>query len=543
MQTMQNPSMIDWLPLGDGAWISTVLDGGTASCLSLAAAIRAAAIPGVLDVTHGYRHVAVYFRPDQGVAIREALRGISFDETAGQAAAREIIIPVRFGGSDGPDLRDVAAFLGLSGGALIRALTENSFSVAAIGFSPGFPYLTGLPENWQVPRRTSPRPVPAGSLAIAGNQLGIYPNDSPGGWHLLGRTFLRLFDPASATPTLLKPGDMVRFEAVHESSPPCIAVDSESRVGGIEVLEPGPLSSIQDLGRTGYRHVGITQGGAVDPVSARIVNRLVGNPDEHAVLECCMAGPLLLFPAGGTVAWLGWNGMDEGRPLRVGAGETLDLRGPTRSLRGYLAVCGGIDAPVLLGSRATDLRAGFGGITGRTLRRGDILPLGSSKELHPPSRGAWRIASPVHHAAGSVLEIRVLPGVQTDWFPEESREAFYGSLFRPSARSDRMGVRLDGPKLGRSDACELVSQPVAAGSIQVPPDGIPIVLMPECQTLGGYPQFAHVIQADLPKLANIWPGTPVRFREITLTQARAAWDLQRKHLALMRTGLRFLTNS
>lgn len=542
MHGIDDPSIIDWLPLGDGAWISTDLAGGTASCLALAAAIRSAAVPGVLDVTHGYRHVAVYFHPGHGAAIRDFLRGMALDDTAGHSAGREIVLPVRFGGGDGPDLGDVAAFLGFSSEVLIRYLTENAHFVAAIGFSPGFPYLTGLPEDWQVPRKTSPRPVPAGSLAIAGNQLGIYPNDSPGGWNLLGRTSLRLFDPAAARPTLLEPGDQVRLEVVHDMPPPSGAVVSEPEADGIEVLEPGPLTSIQDLGRTGYRHVGITQGGAVDPVSARLVNRLVGNPDDHAVLECCMAGPLLRFPSDRTVAWLGWNGMDEGRPLRIGACETLDLRRATRSLRGYIAVSGGIDAPVLLGSRATDLRAGFGGMTGRTLRRGDILPLGSSSEPHPPSRGAWRIASPAHHAAGSILEIRVLRGVQADWFPDESREALYGSLFRPSARSDRMGVRLDGPKLERIDDREMVSQPVVAGSIQVPPDGTPIVLMPECQTVGGYPQIAHVIQADLPKLANIWPGTSVRFREITLTQARAAWDLQRKHLALVRTGLRFLTN-
>jgi antagonist of KipI len=235
------------------------------------------------------------------------------------------------------------------------------------------------------------------------------------------------------------------------------------------------------------------------------------------------------------VAWLGWGDDKAGRPVELHAGAEIDLRGRTRALRGYLAVAGGIDVPRVLGSRATDLRAGFGGFHGRVLRSGDQLPVGRPHE--GPHAGDWRVIWPQAPPANGLLELRFLTGAQHAWFPEITHLAFRESIYQISPMSDRMGARLDGPGLECGETAELPSHPVVAGSVQVPPDGRPIVLMAERQTIGGYPQIAHVISADLPKLARAWPGARLRFREVSLDEARDAWRVRQRELALLRTGL------
>jgi biotin-dependent carboxylase-like uncharacterized protein len=298
------------------------------------------------------------------------------------------------------------------------------------------------------------------------------------------------------------------------------------------VAFPGPFTTVQDFGRPGWQASGVSPGGAADPVTTEVVNRLVGNPPQAALLECTMSGPVLRFHRAVRVAWLGWADAQSGRPVELLAGEELDLRGKTESFRGYLAVAGGIDTPLVLGSRATDVRAG---LCGRPLRAGDRLPLGEAGE--GPATGNWRVGWPRVPLAGRVLELRFLPGMQAGWFCAEALEIFRSATFRISPVSDRMGIRLDGPVLERGRTGELLSQPVVAGSVQVPPDGQPIVLMTERQTIGGYPQIAHVISADLPLLARAWPGMELRFREVTLDEAREAWRLLQRDLRTLATGL------
>jgi len=268
-----------------------------------------------------------------------------------------------------------------------------------------------------------------------------------------------------------------------------------------------------------------------------VANRLVGNPDGAAVLECCLRGPLLKFHERSRLAYVGWADPRSGSVIEVGTGGPIDLRGPMRCVRGYVAIAGGIEAPLVMGSRATDLRSGFGGFQGRTIQTGDRLGIGQPGD--GPKPGKWRVGWP-DAVPGRMIELRFLPGMQTDWFSPEAKEAFCGTLFEVSARSDRMGARLDGAVLALSQPRELVSQPVIPGSVQVPPDGQPIVLMPECQTIGGYPQIGHVISADLPKLARAWPGTQVSFREVSLDEARHAWRERQRDAARLQIGLDFL---
>ncbi len=530
--------------LGDSAWLFQSGIQNPARSLDLILRLRQLLeknpIPEIVDIVSSYDTIAVHFRPSDGETVLAHLTALHLDDVPAKTPTgqRQVTIPVAYGGAYGPDLQTLANAKALSQQELIRLHSEATYTVAAIGFAPGFPYLTGLTEALHAPRHSSPRPVAAGSVAVAADQAGIYPHSSQGGWHVLGRTGLPLFDPFSSQPTLLQPGDQVRFEVAEtiEEVRPTAPPDYEV-VSGITVLDPGPLSSIQDHGRYGYQHIGVSPGGAADPILATVANRLVGNPDTAAVIECTMSGPKLLFEQDARIAWVGWNHPSAGRPVAVKAGARVDLSGRTSHLRGYIAVAGGIDIPPVMGSRSTDIRGGFGGHRGRKLAANDRLPIGEAGE--GPPLGSWSVAWP--HTNRYLIELRFIRGMQAEAFTEESRRQFSKSFYDLSPASDRMGCRLSGAKLALKSPMNLRSQPVIAGSVQVPPDGQPIVLMSERQTIGGYPQIGHVISADIPILARAWPGARIHFREVSLDEARLAWfDLQRE-LGLLQSGLNHLT--
>jgi KipI family sensor histidine kinase inhibitor len=528
-----------WSALGDRAWLFRAAGKDPrerlARVLELAERLAAGRIPAIHDIVTSFETLAVQFDPADGERVMRWLQTVA--PPAGPtsvASGRVVEVPVEYGGACGPDLAAAAAALAIAPEELIRLHAAAEYTVAALGFSPGFPYLTGLPQRLELPRRTTPRPVAAGSVAIAGSQAGIYPCASQGGWHVIGRTPLKLFDPESPLPSLLKVGDQVRFVSGH-CDDSAVAAAAGFLTGGLEVLDAGGFTTVQDAGRPGFQHLGVSPGGAADPVMAAVVNRLVGNPDDAAVLECAMRGPQLRFHQAVRVAWLGWNDDKAGRPVELPAGTVIDLRGRTRTLRGYLAVAGGIDVPRVLGSRATDVRAGFGGFHGRDLRSGDRLPVG--RPCAGPHPGDWRVNWPQAAAADELLEIRFLPGVQHAWFTGETLRAFRAGIYQVSPMSDRMGARLEGAALECAETSGMLSQPVVAGSVQVTPDGRPIVLLAERQTIGGYPQIGHVISADWPKLARAWPGSRFRFREVTLAAARDAWRAHQRGLALLHAGL------
>ncbi len=528
-----------WSALGDSAWLFEACGADASTRLSrvleLGAMLDAARITGVRDIVSSFETLAVHFDPADGERVMELLQSVPppLGNTAPNSE-QVVEVPVEYSGAG-----EVAGMLGLSEKELVRLHGSADYTVAAVGFAPGFPYLTGLPERLNLPRMETPRKVAAGSVAIAGNQAGIYPFDSQGGWHVLGRTDLRLFDGDRAQPALLKPGDRLRFVPGNLSNKNSVVSSAFPIVsGGYEIIDPGASTTVQDLGRPGYQHIGVSPGGAADPVAARVANRLIGNPDDAAVLECCMHGPRLRFHQNARVAWVGWADARGGRPVDLTKGAELDLRGRMASLRGYVAIAGGVDVPLVLGSRSTDLRSGFGGWQGRGLQAGDRLPIG---EAHAgPEPGAWKIGWPHEAPVVDTLEMRFLKGLQADWFSREAHEVFENTVYQVSPVSDRMGVRLEGPNLERECPKELVSQPVVAGSVQVPPDGRPIVLFVDRQTVGGYPQIGHVISADLPKLARVWPGTRLRFREVSLDEARAAWAGLRRDLGMLAAGLEMI---
>lgn len=531
------------LDIGDRG-IAIVVEGATpeermARVLGLGEAIEAGAVAGVSDVVPSPGRVTVVYDPlvVEHAAVRRGIEAAIArgPDPAPACTATRHEIPVCYGGEFGPDLDEVAAAHVLDRDQLVALHTGPEYLVEAIGFLPGFAYLAGLPESLVTPRRATPRRVvPAGSVGIGGGQTGAYPCASPGGWNLIGTTASRLFDAGRARPALLAVGDRVQFREIaraeHERLATVAVADVAMRPApdrGMTVLTPGLFSTVQDLGRPGYRSSGVPLSGAADPASLRLANRLVGNPDTAAGLEITLLGPDLAFSCDAVVAVTGasFPGIEGSRAVAVRAGATLRLGHATTGCRGFLAVAGGVAVPSVLGSASTFVPARLGGLRGLPLAAGDVVPIG------PPADSPWPEAMPAAAAAGrdAGITLRMIPGEQ--W--SMCGPAIWSATHTVSSRSDRMGVRLEGDPLavGGDPAGSLPSVAVLPGTVQLPPDGRPIILLADAQTIGGYPVIGHVIAADLPRVAQLRPGAAVRWAETTiadahraLREAAAAWS-------------------
>jgi KipI family sensor histidine kinase inhibitor len=504
---------------------------------TVAAVIRAADLPGVIDVVPGAVTVLVSVEPGSWSLAELAAR---LTELASEAAAVHVTaaagletIDVCY---DGPDLADVAALTGLTVADVIARHQGADYCVGWLGFAPGFAYLTGLdPLLAAVPRLDSPRQrVPAGSVAIAGGLAAVYPAASPGGWRLLGRATARLWDPDQDPPALLAPGTRVRFRAVDDLGTQSDRTQADRPVSDlaahasgitsstgaprrVEVLQPGLLTTVQDLGRAGLAHLGVPASGAADAGSLRLANSLVGNEAGAACLEVTLGRLALRFESAAVVAVTGALapvrvGDDEfasGTAVAVPAGSVLRLGAATDGLRSYVAINGGIDVGPVLGSRSADCLSGLGP---RPLRPGDWLPVKRPRSLPRESqRQRPRTLVPALPSAGT-SELRVIAGPRDDWFSAAAIDALASASFVVSSASNRTGLRLTGPALRRERPGELSSEGMAAGSLQVTHDGQPILLLADRPTTGGYPVIAVVEAADLGLAAQLRPGQQVRFR-------------------------------
>ncbi len=505
---------------GDGALVAAV--ASVAEAHGLAAAVVGARWRGVEDVVVGYRSVTVV--ADPGVADTAALG----DElaripgaTPDPAPARRVEIPVAF---DGPDLDDVAALAGTSRASVVDHMAGCDLEVAFVGFLPGFAYLEGLPPALAaVPRRSTPRSsVAGGSLGIGGGFAGIYPQASPGGWQLLGRTGFGLFDPEAPPFAVLRPGDKVRLRPaadpgvlVPRARAPLRAPTAHP--GHTVVVEaPGLMSLVQDLGRVGVARLGVPRAGAADPWALRAGNRLVGNHDGAAALEVTALGPRLRFGRGTHLAVVGRaEASIDGRPIApdtvvpVSPGQDLSVGRTLDDLRCYVAVSGGLDVTPVFGSRSSDVLTGLGpGV----LRPGDVLGLG------PPGRPRGRATRPGRGPGPRVL--RVIPG--PDDFGEGAVDRLVATTWEVAGSSDRMGVRLHGDEPLVPPVPGIASRGMVTGALQVPPDGQPVALLCDHATVGGYPVLATVVHADLGALGRCRPGDTVRFEPVDRAEADRA---------------------
>lgn len=500
------------------------------------AALAAAGLEGVENLHPAYATVGVSFDPRRVTA--EAMRE-SIAAALREAAALElppadrVEVPVAYGGEWGPDLEDVARHAGLTPEDVVARHSRATYTVHFLGFSPGFPYLGGLPSELATPRLPTPRPrVPAGSVAIGGAQTGVYPQATPGGWRIIGRTPLALFDPYRPSPALLTLGDRVAFRPLPpgtgvEIEPARLAPSALAGAPVAEVLRPGLLTTVQDLGRPGSAHLGVARGGAADPVSLRAANLLVGNPEGAAALEITLSGCTLRLLRDAVVAVAGADvplrvrGLPAPawQPVAVRAGGVIEVGAAMEGARTYLSVRGGLAVPPVMGSASTHLAGGFGGVEGRPLRAGDVLRAGPV--TGPTSRRSVAIEPALRAFLTRADTLLVLPGPHAGALGERALGVLTGAAFSVSARSDRTGVRLTGDPVGTA-AGTLLTEGVPTGAVQVPPDGQPIVMLADHPTTGGYPQLATVIAADLHRLGQLRPGRSVRFEVVDESTAAAA---------------------
>jgi KipI family sensor histidine kinase inhibitor len=535
--------------LGDRAFLIGVADAAAARAL---ASELVTLVAGAAEVVCGSATVMVHASdPDtQLSSLRAAAEQVRADLTR-QAPlehragpSRLLTVPCRF---DGPDLAEVAALAGCRPDEVAALLTAQPLTAAVMGFSPGFAYLEGLPSPLaRVPRRPRPRPVvPAGSVAIANGHAAVYPTASPGGWHLVGRTGVALFSPEHPPYAVLAPGDSVRFtvagvDEVVEPEPvvaPPWSLPSGARAV-FEIVAPGVRAVVQDGGRSAVAPVGVPGAGPADPVSFELANRLVGNETGAGTLELTVGGTRLHCLGACHVAAVGGapevrvDGTAEpaGQLLPLAAGQVLEVGRLRGGCRSYLSVAGGFLGPEWFGSSATDELTGLG-----------AGPLASGDLLHA---GAWVPPLGDHLVAGCAtefdteapVELRVLPGPHAEQFDAGALAQLTGRVFVVDPTSNRVGIRLRSETgacalRDRSGGGELDSQGVVTGAVQVPPDGDPVVLMPDHATLGGYPVLAVVASADHGLLGQCAPGTRVRLAPVELGAADEAWRAARRVLS------------
>ncbi len=529
---------------GDSAllleWDEVIDPRVNSRAIAVATAVRDARLPGVRDVVSTYRSVAVFFDPLKADpnTLREALT--KFGATPLEVAqGKTVEVPVIYGGETGPDLPVVAEWAGLSLSEIAQRHAAVEYRVFMLGFLPGFGYLGSVDDRIAAPRRDTPRlRVPVGSVGIAGKQSGIYPRASPGGWQVIGWSPIRLFDPDKEPSALLEPGDIVRFvqmssEDAERAAGGRSATDGRSMathaIAGsaraVTVIRPGLFTTIQDRGRWGHQASGVSVSGALDVLSHRIANLLVGNTTDAATLEVTIAGPELRMEQGARIAVTGADlqatidgiAARPGVATVCGPGSVLRFGERQSGARAYVAFDGGVDVAPLLESRATHVGAALGGLDGRALVAGDRLPLGA-----PTATAVSRTIGPMVIKPAGGTRLRVLPGPQDDFFPEPAFTVLERTRFMVTPQSNRMGYRLSGGVLPRIPNREMISDAAFVGAIQVPASGEPFLLMSDRQTTGGYPQMATVITADLPLAGQLAPGDWVEFSLCTRAEAIAA---------------------
>lgn len=310
----------------------------------------------------------------------------------------------------------------------------------------------------------------------------------------------------------------------------------------IKVLRPGLMTTVQDLGRTGYQKYGVITSGAMDPLAHRIANLLVGNSGNEAALEITLVGPAIQFEEDTLIAITGADlsptidgeQVRAWRPVLVKRGACLDFKYAQKGCRAYLAIAGGIDIPIVMGSQSTYLRAKVGGYKGRALKAGDRLSVGSSSALSkqtlkqlafqcgnkPFAESRWAASENLYPSLEKRRSVRAMKGLQFHWFQTASQTGFFENPFYVTSESDRMGYRLKGPALQLKQAKDMISEAINIGSIQVPPDGNPIILLADRQSIGGYPKIGQIASIDLPLVAQTKPGEQISFTEISLEKAQ-----------------------
>lgn len=533
--------------------------------------------PGFVETVPAYNILAVYYNPVEvvqtaatiAVSVEETVRNIiaNTEKLTAATTTQLVEIPVCYDEVYAPDLEETASNLHLNKEELVQMHCSKTYHVYMLGFTPGFPYMGKVDERIVTKRKQQPRlAVAPGSVAIAGEQTGIYPFATPGGWNIIGRTPLQLFDRHRTNPFLLKAGDEVKFKPITQdefeqfssSNIEQTLINSINRSTEtsaankpiIQVEQCGFLTTLQDTGRTGYLQYGVSKGGAMDSSAAQLANVLVGNDADETVLELTQSPHRFVFTADTVIAFAGGGLQPETeqqvmplhKPLFIAAGTVVHCRQQLPGFRLYMAVAGGFAADEFLQSSSTDLLIKAGGFDGRSLKKEDIL---LQKNKH--SKLQQQLLQVLK--AGATIElfqssesmrgttIRVLKGAEWNYLTDASATNFTQQAFTVTQQSNRMGYRLKTETLQTNQSCDIVSSPVTQGTVQLTSSGEMIILMADAQTVGGYPRIAQVCAADISLLAQKKPGDAIQFQIVSLQEAEALYMKHAEELKRVQDAL------
>lgn len=516
-------------------------------------------LQGIRDLIPAFCTLMVCYDPSVWTtdALIDQLKALQQVTAQAKKCRKRIVeIPVCYGGYFGPDLQYVADHAGMTKEEVIAVHSRTPYRIYMLGFLPGFPYLGGLDERLVTPRLAIPRTrIPAGSVGIGGSQTGIYPMASPGGWQLIGRTPLDIYDAKREEPFLYEAGDEIQFvpidsdtyyeirhqilrgtwkltvrEDVQEAKQAhptqskqraegvqTTTVNEDAQIGGyLDIQTPGFFTTVQDEGRLGYQRYGFSQSGVMDQASWKFGNALLHNPQDAAALEMTWQGASFTVDASTRIAVTGAEcdvtidgvKQPQNEALEIDPGRKVTIGIAKKGCRMYLCVQGGIQVPKVMGSRSLNLKCHIGGCEGRPLRAGDHVPFGVGADFYATeTQQTARTRLP----EGDTVTLRVIPDAQAECFGTEGAQIFYSSEYEIAEESDRMGIRLQGPSVTGSGSADIVSEGIAFGAVQVPSSGCPIILMADRQTTGGYAKMGVVCSEDLSLLAQCRPGTKIRF--------------------------------
>lgn len=487
---------------------------------------------GVKEVIPAYTTILVVVDPLKidREKFREEIMRIMKDikEEELKESVKEVIeIPTLYDRDVGLDLEEISNMTGLSIERIIELHSKQVYRVYMVGFIPGFPYMGEVPEEIAVPRLDNPRlKVPAGSVGIAGNQTGIYPFEIPGGWRIIGRTPIKLFNPYQDPPTIFKIGDYVKFKPIdRETYEKMISkreCQTELRIEGEPILKvesAGPGVSIQDLGREGYRKYGVPVSGAMDKESMIISNIIVGNNINDACIEIFQSSfeatalqDIVISICGAEVEGeVDGEELEGWRAIPIRKGSKIKINSLIGGMISYIAIAGGINEPIILGSRSHYITAEIG----RRITSGTIITTLKNRFKEIVDSCPARV---VEWRRKRREEFRVILGPHTKYFTNEMINEFLNAKFEVTNNIDRMGYRLKAENrikgIGRLISCGTIP-----GAIQIPGDGNPIVLMADAQTTGGYAIIGKIISPDLYAFSQLEPKSKVRFIQVDLNEA------------------------
>lgn len=470
-------------------------------------------------------------------------------------------LPVFYDRSVAPDLLRLAEQKGMTVEQVISLHSQQQYQVCALGFSPGFAFLAEVDPRLQQARLETPRAnVKAGSVAIADKQTAVYPSDSPGGWNIIGHCPNRLFDMNNSPISDFKVGDKVEFYAINQQqylalmetnwgsnkalkTPNKILNKNPKNRYGLKVIDTGILSSLQDAGRFGQSEQGVSQGGYADFNSARWANYLLKNAEHSTLIEITVGGAEFLALSDLYLALTGaeMNAQvfDKNNQLiqsvkqqtfKLLIGQRLKLSFASVGVRAYLAVKSGFDVVKVLGSCSTVKRNQVGGLVGdgQALKKGDLIAVVTEAALKNVKHNILDVRMPAcyHIKPQQLTKIGLIESYQNDLFNAQQKAQLYQQVYSVNANSDRMGMRLSGQPLSNK-ITGVISEAIALGSVQIPADGIPIILLQDRQTLGGYPKIGCICRHDLAVLAQLPAGANIQFYPVSLLQAQMQY---RQHL-------------